>query len=622
MICESDKLLATSSDKIKTVYDLFKKNESASPDSQFLGHKPTPTTPYKWMSFAEAGEQARQLGSAFIELGLKPAEENFVALFARNRVEWMLTSLACDQYSMVSVPLYDTLGIEAISFILVQTQVRLVVCDDSDKAMQLLNLKSNLEHIIVIEKITDEMRAKATELNIKVHTLEEAKTLGQAKLKSPVPPKADDLYTICYTSGTTGTPKGAMVTHKNVVAVVCSAEYYLNMKSRFWRGQHSYCSFLPLAHMFERVVQATLLSLGGRIGFYQGDIKKLADDIKECQPTIICMVPRLLNRIYTKITDNLEKASALKKMLFKWAYAQKEKEIMAGIVRNNSMYDFVFKQIRESLGGKCRFIITGSAPASPDIVHLLRVVVGCYLIEGYGATETGGACSVQVPGDYSVGNIGPPFLCSMFKLIDVPEMNLVVSRDKRGEICIAGHNIFKGYFKDEEKTTALDAYGWYHSGDIGMLDKNGCMKVVDRVKNIFKLQQGEYIAPEKIETVYVRSKYVAQTFIYGNSYKSSLVSVVVPEESVVAEYAKQNGLEPNLAELCKNCELKKIILDDMINLGKASGLKGFEQVKEIFLHAEMFSVHNGLLTPTLKSKRNDIQKHFQAQIDEMYKTVE
>jgi long-chain acyl-CoA synthetase len=163
----------------------------------------------------------------------------------------------------------------------------------------------------------------------------------------------------------------------------------------------------------------------------------------------------------------------------------------------------------------------------------------------------------------------------------VPEMNLVVSRDKKGEILIRGANIFKGYFKDEEKTKqALDDEGWYHSGDIGMFDENGCLKVVDRVKNIFKLQQGEYIAPEKIENIYVRSKYVAQVFVYGNSYKSNLIAIVVPEETVVNEWAAQNKVEGDFKTLCMNKQLKKTVIDDMTKLGKEGGLKGFEQVSK------------------------------------------
>jgi long-chain acyl-CoA synthetase len=607
----------------KTLFELFKKAEKVSKNGPFLGWKPSPKSEYKWINYSDADSMAKQIGSALIELGLEPAKESFVGIYAKNRPEWCLTDIACNSYSFVSVPLYETLGAEAISFILVQTQLKVVVCDDSDKALQLMNSKSNLESVIVIDNLTDEARNKANELNIKIMTFEELKDLGKKNIKPIVPPKPDDLATICYTSGTTGAPKGALITHTNIVSIVSSMLFYFQKSPLIKIGEERYLSYLPLAHMLERCAQAVIMTLGGRIGFFQGDIRKLVDDIKEIKPTIFVSVPRLLNRIYSKITENIEKSPAYKKMLFKWAYAQKEKEVLKGIVRNDSIYDFAFKQIRETLGGCTKYILTGSAPISPEVLHFLRVVTGCYVVEGYGATETGGASGIQIPGETSVGNVGPPFLCSQYKIIDVPEMNLVVSRDKKGEILIRGTNIFKGYFKDEEKTkAALDADGWYHSGDIGMFDENGCLKIVDRVKNIFKLQQGEYIAPEKIENIYVRSKFVAQVFVYGSSYKSNLISIVVPEETVLYEWAEQNNVKADIKELCKNKELKKIILDDLNKLGKEGGLKGFEQTKDIHLHYELFSIENNLLTPTMKSKRNELQKYFQKEIDQLYHNLD
>jgi len=304
------------------------------------------------------------------------------------------------------------------------------------------------------------------------------------------------------------------------------------------------------------------------------------DDMKEIKPTIFCTVPRLLNRVYVKITENLEKSPIYKKAIFKWAFANKEKEVLKGVVRNDSMYDFAFKQIRESLGGCVKFIVTGSAPISPEVLHFIRVTAGCHVLEGYGATETGGATCVQVPGETTVGNVGPPFLCCLFKLIDIPEMGLVAKRDNKGEICIKGNNVFKGYYKDEEKTKeVVDDDGWYHTGDVGSWAENGTMKVVDRVKNIFKLQQGEYVAPEKIENIYVRSKYVAQVFVYGNSYKSNIVGVVVPEEPVLFEWARDNNVEQDIKKLCMNPEVKKLIMNDLEKQANSGGLKGFEKVK-------------------------------------------
>lgn len=620
---ENDKLISYYHDDGKTLYELLKKGKQLSNDGPFLGWKPSASDPYKWLKYSEVAQLGEQIGSCFIHLGLEPNKETFVGIYAKNRYEWSLTEAACNTYSMVTVPLYDTLGLEAINFILVQTQLKLVVCDDSEKALQLMNTKSNLEYIIVIDKISDEARSRAAELNLKIFSFEEVKQIGKDNLKKPIPPKPDDLATICYTSGTTGTPKGALITHTNIVSISAGMAVILRKQKDIREGEERYLSYLPLAHMFERVAQATVISLGGRIGYFQGDVRKLLNDLQDLKPTIFCTVPRLLNRIYSSVTEKIEKSSALKKAIFKLAYAQKEKEVARGIVRSDGLYDFAFAKIRESLGGCCKLIITGSAPISPEILQFLRVVSGCYVLEGYGATETGGACSVQLPGETTVGNIGPPFACSMYKLIDVPEMNLVVNRDNKGEICVYGHNVFKGYYKDEEKTkAALDEDGWYHTGDIGMYDKNGCLKIVDRVKNIFKLQQGEYIAPEKIENIYVRSKYVAQLFIYGNSFKSSLVSVIVPEETVVYEWAKQNNVEADFKQLCKNPELKKQVLQDITQMGKAGGLKGFEQARDIYLHHELFSIENGLLTPTMKSKRNELLAYFKTQIDEMYKSLD
>lgn len=607
----------------QTLCELFRRASKISNNGNFLGWKPTSTDPYKWLKYNEVYEMSHALGSAFLKFGFKPATESLIGIYARNRPEWVITEQACNMFSLVVVPLYDTLGLESMAFIMEQTAMRLMVCDDSAKALQLMNFGSKLEMIIIIDEINQEARDKASELNIKIFSLNEIIEVGKQELKEPVPPKPDDLCTICYTSGTTGVPKGAMITHKNVVSIASSMLVYIKRSGLIEEGSERYISYLPLAHMFERICQATIISIGGAIGFYEGDIKKLVDNLKEVKPTLFCTVPRLLNRMYAKVNENISKSSALKQKIFHLAYSQKEKEVKKGIVRNDGFWDFAFKQIREAFGGCTKFIITGSAPISPEILNFLRVVCGCYVLEGYGATETGGASGVQIPGETTIGNVGPPFLCSMYKLADVPDMDLVVERDNRGEILVKGTNIFKGYFKDEEKTrAALDEDGWYHTGDIGSFRSNGTLAIVDRVKNIFKLQQGEYISPEKIENIYIRCKYLAQVFVHGNSLKSNLVAIVVPEETALFEMAKEKGLELNMSALCKNKQIKELILKEMTQLGKKGDLKGFEQVKDIHLHYELFTLENGLLTPTMKSKRPELQKYFQKEIEEMYKNLD
>lgn len=619
---KTDKLFSYYYEDATTLYGLFLKGRQLSNDGDYLGWKPSANEPFKWLKYSQVNEIVEQIGSAFVHFGLEPSKETFVGIFAKNRPEWVMTCCACDAYSMVSVPLYDTLGDEAINFILIQTELKIVVCDDSSKAMHLMNSNSSLKYIVVIENITDEAREKASECNIKIMSLEQVKEIGKNNLTAPVPPKTNDLATICYTSGTTGKPKGALITHANYVSVVTSMVKTSHEIGLMDNEQVRYLSYLPLAHAFERISQATVVAMGGKIGFFQGDIKKLVDDMKELKPTIFCTVPRLLNRIYSKINDNLEKSPAFKRAIFKYSFAQKEKEVLRGVVRKDSIYDFAFKQIRESLGGCVKILYSGSAPVSAEVLHFMRVCSGCHVLEGYGATETSGACAVQIPGETTVGNVGPPMLCSMYKLADVPEMNLDAKRDNRGEICVYGTNVFRGYFKDEEKTKEVLKDGWYHTGDIGTWETNGCLKIVDRVKNIFKLQQGEYIAPEKIENIYVRSKFVAQAFVYGNSLKSTLVGVIVPEEGVVYEWAKEHNVEADMNQLAANSELKDAILKDINMQGKIGGLKGFEQVKNIHLHSELFSIENGLLTPTMKSKRNELQKFFKNELEEIYKNLD
>ncbi|XP_008934944.1 PREDICTED: long-chain-fatty-acid--CoA ligase 1-like, partial [Merops nubicus] len=238
--------------------------------------------------------------------------------------------------------------------------------------------------------------------------------------------------------------------------------------------------------------------------------------------------------------------------------------------------------------------------------------------EGYGQTECTAGCSLSLPGDWTAGHVGAPMPCSIIKLVDVQEMNYLAARGE-GEVCVKGPNVFRGYLKDPEKTAeALDKDGWLHTGDIGKWLPNGTLKIIDRKKHIFKLAQGEYIAPEKIENVYLRCEALAQVFVHGESLQAFLVAIVVPDPETLRSWAKKKGFEGSYEELCKNKDVKKHILEDMVRIGKESGLKSFEQVKDIFLHTEMFSIENGLLTPTLKAKRPELRKCFQSQIDELY----
>ncbi|KAM4595915.1 long-chain-fatty-acid--CoA ligase 1-like, partial [Polymixia lowei] len=312
--------------------------------------------------------------------------------------------------------------------------------------------------------------------------------------------------------------------------------------------------------------------------------------------------------------------TSVKRWLLGFAYRRKEAEMMNGIVRRDSIWDrLIFNKVQSSLGGRVRLMITGAAPISPTVLTFLRAALGCQFYEGYGQTECTAGCTMTMPGDWSAGHVGAPLPCNSVKLVDVTEMNYLAANGE-GEVCVKGPNVFRGYLKDPEKTEeTIDADGWVHTGDIGKWLPNGTLKIVDRKKHIFKLAQGEYIAPEKIENIYTRSDALAQVFVHGDSLQACLVAVVIPDPDFLSGWVKKTlGLEGSYLELCATKEVKAAILEDMVRLGKEGGLKSFEQVKAVWVHTELFSVQNGLLTPTLKAKRAELRQHFRAQIDELY----
>ncbi|XP_034564345.1 long-chain-fatty-acid--CoA ligase 5 [Notolabrus celidotus] len=617
---DNNNLMSYYYEDAKTLYEAFQRGLKVSGNGPCLGYRKK-GRPYQWLKYKQVSDRAEHLGSGLIHKGLKPNTDTFIGIFAQNRPEWIISEQACYTYSMVAVPLYDTLGPEALVFIINQAEISTVICDNQTKAETLLQTREKdetpvLKTIVIMDSFSSELVERGKQCGVDIASMEDVEALGKSNLRDPVPPKPEDLSIVCFTSGTTGNPKGAMLTHENVVSD--AAGVIKGFESSIVPSLDDVSiSFLPLAHMFERVVQVVVYSVGARVGFFQGDIRLLPDDMKTLQPTIFPVVPRLLNRVYDKVQSGAK--SPFKKWLLNFAVDRKYAEVQDGIIRKNSLWDkLIFNKVQESFGGRVRIMVTGAAPISPSVLNFLRAALGCQIFEAYGQTECTAGCTFTMPGDATSGHVGAPLPCNVVKLVDVEEMNYFASNGE-GEVCIKGRNVFKGYLKDPEKTAeALDEDGWLHTGDIGKWLPSGVLKIIDRKKNIFKLAQGEYIAPEKIENVYVRSGPVAQVFVHGDSLQSCLVAVVVPDPEVLPGFAQSLGCHGSIEELCKNTEIKKAILSDMTKLGKEAGLKSFEQVKDLFVHPEQFTIENGLLTPTLKAKRAELKTLFQPQIDKLY----
>lgn len=596
-------------------------------DSRCLGFRVNRQSEYQWISYDDIEQNANEIGSGLIQLGENHGQNTFIGIYATNSVEWMTTAIACHFHSMIYVPLYDTLGEQAIVHIINQTSLKTIFIDKYENILtvfKVLDQVRTLKRIVLTKQLSDaeekNIRQKAKDTEIEIYTFNQLRELGKSKPIAHHPPKPDDIFEICYTSGTTGLPKGAMLTHKNIVSLVHSVtEFFRPVMTDL----ETLISYLPLAHSYEQTIELFCLCNGFKIGYYLGDVRQLADDLGSLKPTILPCVPRLLNRMYDNIQATIRQLSPLKRLLFNMALSAKSRDVDGHRVTRHMLWDgLVLKRIQERLGGRVKLICSGAAPLSPTVLAFLKRACGAYVVEGYGQTECCGVSSCQTIGDPTTGNIGVPFNCNMIKLADVPDMQYY-AKDDVGELCIKGSNVFKGYYKDEEKTQeAIDSEGWLHTGDIAKWIPTGQIQIIDRKKHMFKLAQGEYVAPERIENIFIQSRFVAQTFVYGNGFKSYTVGIIVPDEDVLAKYAREKNISGDMADLCKKSEIKQLIFDDLKRLSKENSLKGFEMVKDIYLHSEQFSTENNLLTPTMKSKRPELGKYFEKEIDEMYKDIE
>ncbi|KAK6911543.1 AMP-binding enzyme, C-terminal domain [Dillenia turbinata] len=557
---------------------------------------------YKWMTYGEVHTACSAIGSGLMYHGLPKGSS--IGLYFINRPEWVILDHACSAYSFISVPLYDTLGPDAVRYIANHADIGAIFC-----VPETLNS--------VIGGVDENLPSLPSSAGVKLISYLKLLGQGRSSLQPFCPPKPEDIATICYTSGTTGTPKGVVLTHGSMIA--STAGMSLSIK---FNASDIYISYLPLAHIYERANQILVVYYGTAVGFYQGDNLKLVDDMAALRPTLFCSVPRLYNRIYAGIINAVKTSGALQQRLFNAAYNSKKQAIVSG--RNPSpMWDrLVFNKIKAKLGGRVRYMVSGASPLSPDVMDFLRVCFGCQVIEGYGMTETSCVISFMEEGDNLSGHVGSPNPACEVKLVDVPEMNYA-SNDQpypRGEICVRGPIVFQGYHKDEVQTReVIDDDGWFHTGDIGLWREGGRLKIIDRKKNIFKLAQGEYIATEKIENVYAKCKFVAQCFVYGDSLNSCLVAVVAVDPDVLKDWATSEGVKyNNLAQLCNDPKARAAVLAEMDATGREAQLRGFEFAKAVTLVLEPFTVENGLLTPTFKIKRPQAKAYFAQAISNMY----
>lgn len=586
---------------------------------------------YKWTSYSSVMSQALKIGYGLDYLQLNIPDDTgyaYFGIYSPNRLEWILMDLACMSQSIVTIPLYDVQQIDSLERVIDEIQLKGLAC--TFKLLnKILNLKGqgripSLKTIIVFEKIQDPDILTSETAGINLISLKELEKLAiKGNVKFPTP---DSWFTICFTSGTTGISKGAILSHKNMISTLAGIT---NTKLGIFPNDIHF-SYLPLAHIFERGVCHLMLSSGASIGFYHGDISALFEDMIILRPTIFVSVPRVFKRLNDKIEEIISLSTGTRKKLTQRAIRIKLENYDTKKKITHKIYDkLIMKSFQNMIGGRVRIMVTGSAPIAPEVLRFLRVCFSCAFLEGYGQTEGCTGSTITYADDTSLGHVGGPMHHIELKLIDVPDMGYTSADvDKlgrsmpRGEVCIRGPSNFQGYFKSPELTREIiDEEGWLHTGDVGaILPENKALRIIDRKKNCFKLAQGEYVAAEKIENVYLSSPFVSQVFVYGDSLETYLIGIVViNEEFVRNNWLCHEGYDKNMSisEICKINALEVTVLKSMKEKAIENKLLGFEMVKKIFLESEVWTP-NELLTPTQKLKRHLAKQKYQEIINKMY----
>ena len=651
-----------------TQVDCVEYYKNLRPNSDFLGtrqydSKNKKYTKYIWKSWSQIYDLSKLFLYGITKLDLcqeiKVNDESlggekimrFMGIYARNREEWIVGSLGCQMDSITIVTLYDTLGINSIEFIFNQTELTTIITETKNFE-KLLNIKElnklgKVKNIIYLhcnedEGNLEENKNKLKNLGLNLISYETIISIGKKCLeekdiniinKPYKKVKPDDTFLICYTSGTMDNPKGAMVTTRSLTLatnVMYTIGYHLS-------GVDTILSFLPLAHIMEQLIFTVCLLYGTRTGFSSGKTDRLLEDIQALQPTYFCAVPRVYEKIYKTIMDNINKRGTLVKKLFDLALKVKIDNYEKYGKLTHAFFDPIFfNKIKNLFGGKITWMLSGGAALQRDILQGLKVMVCCPIVQGYGQTENAGSALLNSVYDTAAGTTGGVQNTTELKLVDLPEFNYLSTDinpntgipEPRGEICFRGDTVFKGYFKNISETKKIiDKDGWFHSGDVGIiLTNNGnSIKIIDRAKSLFKLSQGEYVAPDKVQIILINSKYINQIFLYGESQYSYSVALVYPELNECVQFLKNEKIlgeidydKIKIEDLCDNKNMEEEIIKDCNITGRKYDLKGFEIPRKIRIIKEPFSLENNLMTPTLKLKSKSIKAKYNDLIRNMY----
>ena len=559
----------------------------------------------KWekTSTSEFVALGNKVSRGLLKLGIKPGDK-IALITTATRTEWAVMDLGIAQIGAVSVPVYPSISAEDYDFIFNNADVKYCFVSDIDlyeKVMKIRDKVATLQGVFSFDQINGAPNwREVIDLGSDEATQGEVQDLSNSI-------NTEDLATIIYTSGTTGKPKGVMLSHLNIVSNVLGSNPRIPRVKGLEFSDIKILSFLPICHIFERML-FYLYQYNGYAIYFAESIEKMGDNIKEVQPHIMSVVPRLIEKVYDKIYDKGTSAGGLKSKIFLWALGvnkAKEKLGKPSGLQEIIADKIVFSKWREGLGGNIITLVSGSAALSARLNKMFQNA-GIPILEGYGLTETSPVISVNSFGNIKVGTVG--------HVLD----NLEVKIQEDGEITVKGPSVFKGYFKNDEMTAeAFTADGFFKTGDIGHLDDEGYLQITDRKKEMFKTSGGKYIAPQVIENLAKASKFIEQIMVVGDGEKMPC-ALVQPDFNFIKNWAERKQLKIGTtpAEMAKSPELKERIKKEIDYLNTKLG--SWEQIKKFELTPEIWSIELGLLTPTLKLKRKAVKERYIKLYNDLY----
>lgn len=588
----------------KTLNELFNSAVDRYREAEFLRFKIDRT--WRSLTFGEIARRVRELALGLHALGIKSGDR--IAIWSENRPEWNLADLAALAIGAIDVPIYASQSRSQVEYILADSGARAVFVSApfTDDALAVKSRLPSLEFVISLDKVS----ADALDIEALVDN-GRAVYAAQPRLYEELwqAARPEDLATILYTSGSTGEPKGVMLTHKNLTVNVLNSARWLKLEDR----RELALTYLPFTHIFERASWYLYAHTGAVIA-YAENIDAVAKNLIEVRPTAMTSVPRMFEKIYAKIVERGLSAGFPRRQIFLWALdvgrrwaERKDRAEIVGPLLNleHRVADaLVFKKWREAVGGNIKFFISGGAPLAPEIAYLF-LAAGLLILQGYGLTETSPSVSCNTETRNRIGTVGP--------VID--GVNVRIAED--GEILINGDTVMKGYYnRVDDNEEAFTSDGWLRTGDIGHIDPDGFLLITDRKKDLIKTSGGKYIAPQRLESLIKSSRFVSQVVVVGNARKFAS-ALIVPNIELLRGYAELKGIQyDDQRELLANPRIIDLLMRQVDKY--TSELARFEKVKKVALLEQEFTTESGELTPTLKPRRSVIEKRYETIIDRLY----